>query len=179
MFYQRIVLLLTVATGYFLSVKTVAADEQAPPIEAFQKQVQPLIKKYCVRCHHVEKMTSGVRVDNFTGEFRDESLFHWRDVAKQLSLEAMPPEDELQPTDKEREFLVDWIETEIAAARSRNSEKNGSIRRLTVAQYKNTLQDLLGIQDELTDILPADGVSEDGFLNNPVSYTHLTLPTKA
>lgn len=166
MFYQRIVLLLTVATGYFLSVKTVAADEQAPPVEAFQKQVQPLIKKYCVRCHDVEKMTSGVRVDNFTGEFPDESLFHWRDVAKQLSLEAMPPEDELQPTDKEREFLVDWIETEIAAARSRNSEKNGAIRRLTVAQYKNTLQDLLGIQDELTDILPADGVSEDGFLNN-------------
>ena len=141
-----------------------ALDE--PPVESFQKQVSPLISKYCVRCHNVDKMTSGVRVDNFTGEFPDASLFHWRDVAKQLSLESMPPENEAQPTEQEREFLVRWIEEEIAAARARNSEKNGSIRRLTVAQYRNTLQDLLGIQDELTDILPADGVSEDGFLNN-------------
>lgn len=137
-----------------------------PPIEVFQEQVQPLINKYCTRCHNVDKMTSGVRVDNFTGEFPDNSLFHWRDIGKQLSLEAMPPESEAQPTPEEREFLVKWIKNEIAAARARNSEKNGSIRRLTVAQYRNTLQDLLGIHDELTDILPADGVSEDGFLNN-------------
>ena len=151
--------------GLMLASIQLKANEE-PPIEAFQKQVQPLIKKYCIRCHNVDEMTSGVRVDNFTGEFPDESLFHWRDVAKQVSLNAMPPEDEVQPSEQERGFLVKWIESEIAAARSRNSEKNGSIRRLTVAQYRNTLQDLLGIQDELTDILPADGVSEDGFLNN-------------
>lgn len=137
-----------------------------PRIEVFKQQVQPLINKYCTRCHNVDKMTSGVRVDNFTGKFPDESLFHWRDIGKQLSLEAMPPESEAQPTPEERDFLVKWINNEVAAARDRNSEKNGSIRRLTVAQYRNTLQDLLGIHDELTDILPADGVSEDGFLNN-------------
>ena len=158
---------LQIATILLLSLNvTVTQGWNEPPVAAFQKQVQPLITKYCTRCHNVDMMTSGVRVDNFTGEFADDSLFHWRDVAKQLSLEAMPPEDEIQPTVQEREFLVEWIETEIAAARARNSEKNGSIRRLTVAQYRNTLQDLLGIQDELTDILPADGVSEDGFLNN-------------
>lgn len=153
-------------SGLIFASLTLTADDDTPPVEEFQKQVEPLLKKYCVDCHNADEMTSGVRVDNFTGEFPDESLFHWRDVAKQISLSAMPPEDELQPTPDERDFLVKWIETEIAAARSRNSEKNGSIRRLTVAQYRNTLQDLLGIQDELTDILPADGVSKDGFLNN-------------
>ena len=51
-------------------------------------------------------------------------------------------------------------------AKNRVQEKNGSIRRLTVAQYRNSLRDLLGIEEDFTDILPADGVSKDGFLNN-------------
>ena len=44
-------------------------------------------------------------------------------------------------------------------------EKNGSFRRLTIAQYQRTLQDLLGIDDDFTSLLPPDAVSKDGFLN--------------
>ena len=40
------------------------------------------------------------------------------------------------------------------------------MRRLTVAQYRNTLRDLLGLQEDLTDSLPPDGLSKDGFANN-------------
>ena len=40
------------------------------------------------------------------------------------------------------------------------------MRRLTVSQYRNSLRDLLGLQEDLTDALPPDGISKDGFANN-------------
>ena len=44
--------------------------------------------------------------------------------------------------------------------------KNGGARRLTVAQYRNTLRELLLLEDDLTEVLPPDAVSRDGFVNN-------------
>ena len=145
-----------------LSANRLAAAEQT----IFKATIQPLVQKYCQRCHNVDKMTSGIRVDQLDGALEDRHLFLWKDILKQVDDEAMPPEDEPQPTVQERKLLVDWIRGAMAKARSRKREKNGSVRRLTVAQYRNTLRDLLGLDDNVTDILPADGVSKDGFLNN-------------
>ncbi|MFP6649840.1 MAG: DUF1587 domain-containing protein, partial [Pirellulaceae bacterium] len=84
----------------------------------------------------------------------------------QVDEKAMPPEDELQPTSQERALLDGWIGQAINATLARDREKNGSIRRLTVSQYQNTLRDLLGLEEDLTDVLPPDAVSRDGFVNN-------------
>ncbi|MEO8128500.1 MAG: DUF1592 domain-containing protein [Bryobacteraceae bacterium] len=40
------------------------------------------------------------------------------------------------------------------------------MRRLTVAQYRNTLRELLSLDDDLTETLPPDAISADGFVNN-------------
>ncbi len=132
----------------------------------FEKQIRPLLKQYCVRCHNVDKKTSGIRVDHLNGAFADKQLFLWKDILKQVSGNAMPPEDELQPTAAQRKLLVKWIGDGMIAAKIRKSQKNGSVRRLTVSQYRNTLRDLLGLDDDLTDVLPPDAVSKDGFVNN-------------
>ncbi|MFT4558228.1 MAG: hypothetical protein ACI92S_003603, partial [Planctomycetaceae bacterium] len=153
-------LLLIPFLAILLSANGLAATEQA----TFKATIQPLVQKYCQRCHNVDKMTSGIRVDQLDGSLEDRHLFLWKDILKQVDDEAMPPEDEPQPTVQERKQLVDWIKQALITARSRNAEKNGSVRRLTVAQYRNTLRDLLGLDDNVTDILPADGVSKDGFL---------------
>jgi hypothetical protein len=143
-----------------------AVDAVDSERQTFQKQIQPLLKKYCQRCHNVDKMTSGIRVDQLDGSLADRHLFTWKDILKQVGEKAMPPEDEPQPTTAERKVLTEWIEKAFKTARSRNNQKNGSVRRLTVAQYRNTLRDLLGLEDNLTDVLPPDAVSKDGFLNN-------------
>ncbi len=132
----------------------------------FSQHVEPLLQKFCLRCHTEEKMEAGVRLDLLNGELEDRRIRLWEGILGQLNDEAMPPEDELQPTAEQRKTLADWIRRGMIAAKSRNPQKNGSVRRLTVAQYRNTLRDLLGLDDDLTDILPPDGVSKDGFLNN-------------
>ena len=145
---------------------TSAREIGTPDERTFETQVQPLLKRYCVRCHNADQMTSGIRVDHLNGTFGNKQLFLWKDVLRQLSDEAMPPDDEPQPAAEHRRLLVDWIREGMIAATTRDSQKNGSVRRLTVSQYRNTLRDLLGLDDDLTDVLPPDAVSKDGFLNN-------------
>ncbi|MGK0189667.1 MAG: hypothetical protein ACI9R3_005484 [Verrucomicrobiales bacterium] len=132
----------------------------------FQERVQPLLKEFCFKCHDADKQKSGIRLDRLNGGLADKQLFLLRHVLAQLEDEAMPPEEEAQPTDEQRKDLVEWIGGALHIGERKAREKNGTVRRLTVAQYRNTLRDLLQIEDPLTDVLPPDGVSKDGFLNN-------------
>lgn len=134
--------------------------------QAFEQQVQPLLEKYCYDCHGSEVMESGIRVDQLDASRPERSLKLWRGIEHQLANHKMPPEDEPQPNASEREQLITWISHGLTAARSRPQQKNGSIRRLTVTQYQHTLEDLLLLNDHLTDILPPDAISKDGFVNN-------------
>ena len=140
----------------------------------FKENVQPLLKKFCVRCHNADNLESGIRVDQLTASLEARQIPLWKGIQKQVLDGAMPPEDEPQPTAEQRKAFDGWITRAITAARSRPSPKNGSVRRLTVSQYRNTLRDLLGLQEDLTDALPPDGISKDGFANN--GQTMLLLP---
>lgn len=140
---------------------TATADEKI-----FREVVHPFLKKHCFRCHGADKMKSGIRVDQLTGTPEDRHLALWKNILKQIDGEAMPPEDEPQPTADERQALLEWIPRAMHATMARNTQKNGSVRRLTVSQYRNTLKDLLGLDEDLTEALPPDGISKDGFANN-------------
>ena len=71
--------------------------------------MKPFLKRYCERCHNVEKRTSGVRVDHLDPMLEDRHLKMWEGVRKQISSEAMPPEDEPEPTAVERGRMNEWI----------------------------------------------------------------------
>ena len=138
-----------------------AAEEKA-----FQETIHPLIQKYCVRCHNADDMKSGVRVDQLSAVPGDRQLFLMKGIQQQIADGVMPPEDEPALSPDQRKILTDWITRTVAAARARDTKRNGSVRRLTVAQYRNTLRDLLGLREDLTDALPPDAVSKEGFVNN-------------
>lgn len=109
---------------------------------------------------------SGVRLDQLDAALEDRHLRLWEVVKKRVVDESMPPEGAPQPTAAERQRMDAWIEHALDVARSRPVPKNGVVRRLTVAQYRNTLRDLLRLEDDITDTLPPDAVSKDGFVNN-------------
>jgi len=132
----------------------------------FKDFVQPLVTKHCLRCHNAEQMESGIRLDRLSAAPDNTQLFLWKDILKQVGNGAMPPPEEPQPSAKDRQKLTDWIGRTMNAAMARNTARNGSIRRLTVAQYRNTLRELLKLEENLTEVLPPDGMSKDGFANN-------------
>ena len=74
------------ANGQAISQVPAASGEPKSAEEMdFPKQVQPLLTKYCVRCHNVDKMKSGVRVDHLTGAAEDRHLALWNGILKQLT----------------------------------------------------------------------------------------------
>lgn len=169
-----------IAHGQKTPVAPATPSEPKPAEEVeFPKVVQPLLKKYCVRCHNVDTMKSGVRVDHLTGAAEDRHLALWNGILKQVTTESMPPENEPQPTAAERKTLTNWIGRSLMVARSRPTPRNGAVRRLTVSQYRNTLRDLLGLQEDFTEVLPPDGLSKDGFTNHEQSLTLSPLQIEA
>lgn len=144
----------------------VKRPEAAGGESGFREQIQPLLQKYCIRCHNVDNMKSGIRVDGLNGAMEDRQLFLWKAIQKQIADGEMPPVDEPQLTDSERTRWSQWIQQQLTVARSRPSPKNGAIRRLTVSQYRNTLKSLLDLNEDLTEVLPPDGLSKDGFTNH-------------
>jgi hypothetical protein len=160
-------LTLALATCLLQGTSQAQPADQAARIEAsFRQQVQPLLAQYCLRCHNAETMKSGIRLDVLNGALEDRHLALWSGIREQLLDEIMPPEDEPQPTAEQRTLLTTWIDQALIVARSRQRDKHGTVRRLTVTQFRHTLRDLLGLEDDLTAILPPDAVSKDGFLNN-------------
>lgn len=147
-----------------------AADAQASPNATlatnFDQQVKPFLTQSCVQCHNADTAQSGIRLDNLDASLDERHLKLWEAMRHRISEGTMPPKGLPQPSAESRQRIVAWITQALEIARSRPAPKNGMARRLTVAQYRNTLRELLGLEDDLTEILPPDAVSKDGFLNN-------------
>jgi mono/diheme cytochrome c family protein len=132
----------------------------------FEQHVKPFLEQNCVRCHNVDTQISGVRVDHLTTAMEDRHLKLWEHIRQRVSDGTMPPKGQKQPLQADRERIANWIGRSLDVARLRPTPKNGLVRRLTIAQYRNTLRELLGLEDDLTEALPPDAISSDGFVNN-------------
>ena len=88
----------------------------------------------------------------------DQQLKKWEAIRGRLKAGTMPPKGLPQPATAERDQMVAWITQALEVARLRPAPKNGGVRRLTVAQYRNTLKELLQLDDDVTAGLPPDAV---------------------
>ena len=122
-------------------------------------------EKRCVQCHGPKKQKAKLRLDTLDWKPDDlKNLETWREIADQLELGEMPPEDEPQPTPSERAAVLQWLGPKLAAA---STPEPVLLRRLNRVQYRNTLRDLLQVDvfaEDPTTAFPADD-EEHGFDN--------------
>ena len=129
------------------------------------------LNKYCYDCHGEKKQKADRRFDFLTGsvqDFKQQEL--WQEILDQLNLGEMPPEDERQPSEREKLAVVDQITQGIADSREKFAGKGRHtvLRRLNKFEYSNTIGDLLGLNTESWNPaadFPAD-VTVDGFDND-------------
>jgi hypothetical protein len=136
----------------------------------FEKDVKPILVRRCVACHGPDDANGDVRFDTLSTDLLKNSAAAetWHDVLNVLNLGEMPPEDEPQLSEKERDVLAGWITEQIAHVIQVRKSTGGQvvIRRLNRVEYRNTMRDLLGLDLNYgLDLLP-DSPSEDGFTNN-------------
>ncbi|MEM7310722.1 MAG: DUF1592 domain-containing protein [Planctomycetota bacterium] len=147
-----------------------AADDETAPAAApdFELDVRPVLQDFCFRCHGEKRQKGNVRLDVLDPDLVEgPDAEAWHMALNMIQSGDMPPPRMSQPTDEERRKVVAWIRSGLdAAARAGAGERETVLRRLTKAQYTNTLQDLLGVPADFGNVLPDDGKSEMGFTNN-------------
>lgn len=149
-----------------LPVNTTAPQ---PRLAAFRKDVGPLLKKVCVRCHGPQKQEGNIRIDTLNPDLlRGPDVDWWIEVLAVLSNGEMPPEESDPLTDTDRSQVVEWISSEIqvASAVRRAEQGHSSFRRMTRYEYNYALQDLLELPYDFAKDLPPEATSDDGFQNS-------------
>ena len=136
----------------------------------FDRDIQPVLEKYCLKCHGPEKPKGGINL----AQFKSEATVHrdpktWQTVLTQLHDRNMPPENKTQPTVTERDQLIEWVTHTLNNLDERYIPKDPGrllIHRLSRLEYNNTVRYLLGVEGRPADKFPADGGGGGGFDNN-------------
>ena len=145
--------------------RAVAEDAASP--KDFTDRIRPLLIKYCVDCHGEETHEKDLRLDQLSPTFDDAAAARWRLVLERVQRGQMPPESARQPAADEARALTAWIKNGIHGAELARRAKEGRVamRRLTRTEYQNTVRDLLGVDADLSKVLP-DDTSAGGFDNS-------------
>lgn len=156
---------ITLSTCLFAALGATAVADTA---RTFASKVQPVLKTYCIQCHGPDTQEGDINLSgNHTLETLLDSKDVWFRVLDQLEFQEMPPEDEKQPTDAERQAVINWIKGDLTQSVSQKNLESGRsrFRRLTRAEYANAVTDLFGVRPEV-DMLPADSRVR-GFTKKP------------
>ena len=163
---------LLVAGFAFGALRMIAAEKRSV---AGEKQTNDpatkLFAQHCQKCHSGSKHKGDFQIEGLTQDFSDrKNREQWLTVLEQLKTGEMPPKDKPRPPAPEIQAAINWISERASAAElaRRAAEGRVVLRRLNRAEYANTVRDLLGVEVDLTDLLPLD-TSTSGFDNSAES----------
>lgn len=145
--------------------------------DQFREEIVPILEEYCFRCHGPEKQKSDLNFSIF-GSFAEalEEREVWDWVLERVQADEMPPAGAPEMAYDRRQVLLAWLRDlpegeldchKLASDRTQNFYRGYVMsRRLTRAEYGNTLRDLIGLPVEVARLLPSDGAGGEGFDTN-------------
>ncbi len=146
-----------------LSLLTTAIDSSAAEpkqsVPDFSK-VQPVLENYCYGCHGYGAEEGGVTLDNLeelSQKDRVAAQESWLAVWRNMRAQTMPPADEDQPSQEERDLVGRWIESKVFRLDPANPDPGRvTIRRLNRDEYRYTIEDLFGYRYKVDENFPPD-----------------------
>ena len=153
-------LLVAVAVGASFVTQAQSASEVA------QKQA---LKQYCGECHNPDDYAGGLDIESILDAPVHEHAAEWERAIRRLRAGVMPPPGKERPPRSDYMAMTEWLETSIDQTAPVNP---GSVvlHRLNRTEYANAVRDLLGLDIDVSSLLPAD-TSARGFDNIAGSLT--------
>ncbi len=123
----------------------------------------PVLRRYCVGCHNARTLTAGLALDTEAADLTavGEHAELWEGVVRKLRAGLMPPLGRPRPDVATYDALADYLEAELdeAAALSPDPGRTQTFHRLNRAEYRNAVRDVLGLEIDVEELLPADSAS--------------------
>lgn len=139
------------------------AVRQTEAKRVFKDDVSAFIKNHCAKCHGIKRQKSGLNLEASLKNPGDAaSISKWKIAVGSVKAHDMPPDDEPQPTEDERQRFIAGI----GQLKYLSPRDPGVfvIRRLTKMEYGNTLHELFGVDPSIAQELPAE-VFGAGYMN--------------
>ncbi len=136
-----------------------------PLLASFRDEMATVLDEYCYDCHGFGTAEGGVTLDEFDSDASLQDHDLWLAVLNNVRKGIMPPAEEFQPSQSERDRIADWIkDTAFALDPAQPDPGRITLRRLNRVEYRNTIRDLLGVDFDAEIEFPADD-SGHGFDN--------------
>jgi hypothetical protein len=127
------------------------------------------LEQHCMKCHDAETRKGNLNFEVLTADYSDPDNFaRWVKVLDRIDSGEMPPRKEERPARADVKAVTTVLSKGLTDAEHARLKTNDSaaMRRLTRAEYENTLRDLFGMPGlALQNLLPADGTAH-GFDKN-------------
>jgi len=159
-----VIALAGVLVASLAGVFNAAAAAQTPASAAADTQLDT-IKQYCAGCHNDRAKTGGVSFDGIAADSIGQHAELFEKAVRKLRGRVMPPPGAKQPDGATIDSLVNWLETSLdRAAIKSHIPDQVVLHRLNRKEYANAIRDLLAVDINSEEILPADDTAE-GFDN--------------
>lgn len=151
----------TIVLLSLILVRSIAQDQQK-----FEAEIRPVLDKKCFECHNTGNPKGGVNLDNYkeVGRIINDGQF-WLKVLDQIKTRSMPPKTEKPLSEGDYHTLVDGINEILQSSLQQKSPGRVVIRRLSHAEYRYTVLDLLNVDFDAKNYFPSDGSGGGGFDN--------------
>jgi mono/diheme cytochrome c family protein len=136
------------------------APAHAQPGAGFDSIVKPFLAEHCYGCHgNKGEPEKDLNLESFQSvasliAHRD----RWDEVVRKLRGSEMPPIEEEQPPEEQRQAVAKWIASELDRIDRSTPPDPGRVtaRRLNRNEYNNTINELLGVDSRPAEDFPQD-----------------------
>ena len=117
------------------------------------------LDRFCIACHRGPNAVAGLHLDTFDTASFETNGATWEKMLRKLRNREMPPADMRRPDEATYSALVEYIETgRDRLAELKPNPGRPTLHRLNRTEYGNAIRDLLALEIDVADMLPADDI---------------------
>src|SRR3984885_5738799 len=125
---------------------------------------------YCLGCHNEEVRAGNLFLDQLSAESVPQHPEIFEKVVRKLRGRQMPPPGREQPSQQEVDALITWLESTLDKSSTAHLAGRVPVQRLNRTEYANAVKDLLAVEIDPNQYLPAD-IAVEGFNNIAAALT--------
>jgi len=146
------------------STQAEAAAAQSAPSPHSPEAFNALLNADCSKCHNSTDWAGGIAFDTMDIAKAGQDPQIWEKAINRLSGRMMPPAGEKQPSQADVDALLHYLKTSLDASATDKGVAHVSIHRLSRNEFAASVQDLLGVSVDPSQVLPTE-IEVEGFSN--------------